>query len=491
MATKILVVDNKHDWQNKLESLLHDGGYEVEIAADEGQAMARVAQSQFDVALVDVRLHREDASDESGLSLAMTIRELDPSVKVILLTAFVPGTKQVVKAMQYRGVTNFIEKKEIKGAADLKTVIQKAQAEIGFEKASDLCQFSLLLEIGQPPVVRARGRYVNATRSSGVLELNLPRYLRRTEKAWDDPAGFRFSIKGIGEDLYRDVFLSHRQVYDAYLAAGTVGSETLSLSFEAAREFLGIPFELLYSDKIGKYLSLLHPMSRFVNYAVPQSRALSPQVLSQLKGKLRVLVITSDTRPPIVLIDQIGEEIEALLQVYDFVDAKLIPTDQATYARVRDELRQCPYHIVHYVGHGLFEKHSPEQSSLFFWEGQNRSGNVVPLSGAELSFLLKNSDVRLFHLSCCEGTRTGTTIDLLDDDYLGIADGIIQAGIPSVLGFRWPVSVGGAWKLALDFYRSFLRYGSPEHALLDARRELAMSDLNNPDWASPVLVVQS
>jgi CHAT domain-containing protein len=79
----------------------------------------------------------------------------------------------------------------------------------------------------------------------------------------------------------------------------------------------------------------------------------------------------------------------------------------------------------------------------------------------------------------------------LDDDYLGIADGIIQAGIPSVLGFRWPVSVGGAWKLALDFYRSFLRYGSPEHALLDARRELAMSDLNNPDWASPVLVVQS
>jgi CHAT domain-containing protein len=177
--------------------------------------------------------------------------------------------------------------------------------------------------------------------------------------------------------------------------------------------------------------------------------------------------------------------------MHDSVEVRLITTDEATYFTIREKLRQCPYHIVHYIGHGLFEENSPEQSSLFFWEGPNRSGAVLPLTGAELSLLLQNSDVRLFYLSCCEGTRTGTMVDLLDDDYLGIADGIIQAGVPSALGFRWPVFAGGARKLALDFYKSFLKYGSPERALLDARRELAMHTRDSADWASPILIVQS
>jgi CheY-like chemotaxis protein len=487
---RALVVDNSPDWQKKLEDLLRKLGYEVEVAASEREVMVRLTQTQFQLALVDVRLHGDVVEDESGLSLAMAIRALDPQVKVILLTAFGPATTLVLRAMRYQGVVNFIAKHEIRSASDLQSMIQTALAEPGFEETSDLCQFSLSLEIGQPLVVRTRGRYASSARTSGTLELNLPRYLRRTETARTDPAGFRFSIKGIGQDLYRSIFSSHRKVHNTYVVA-SAQSEVLCLSFEASREFLGVPLELLYSYEAANYLSLLHPMSRFVNGAVPQNRALSPGVLSQLKRRLRVLVIASDTKPPISLIDQIGEEIESLLEAHDSVEVKLIPTNRATYAAVRQELRQCPYHIIHYVGHGLFEENSPEQSSLFFWEGQNRSRSVLPLTGAELSLLLQGSNVRLFQLSCCEGTRTGTTIDLLDDDYLGVADGIIQAGVPSVLGFRWPVSADGAQKLALDFYESFLKYGSPERALLDARRELAISARDAPDWASPILIVQS
>ena len=488
--TKVLIVDNTPDWQHKLKDLLQEIGYEVEVTADEGEAMARLIQTQFQVALVDVRLHGETKVDESGLSLAMAIRTLDPRVKVVLVSASVPATVEVVRAMQYQGVVNFIEKCQIESSADLKTIIEAALTESGFEEASGVCQFSLSLEIGQPLVVRTRGKYVSASRTSGVLELKLPRYLRRTEMARTNPAGFRFSIKGIGQDLYRDIFLSHRKVHNTYLAA-RARSEALHLSFEGSRELLGVPLELLCSDDATKYLSLVHPMSRFVNGAIPRSRALSPEVLSQLKGRLRVLVISSDTNPPIALIDQIGEELRSLLETYNSVEVKLMSTDKATYTAVRRELRQCPYHIVHYVGHGLFEENSPEQSSLFFWQGPNRSGNILALTGAELSLLLQNSDVRLFQLSCCEGTRTGTSIDLLDDDYLGVGGSIIQAGVPSVLGFRWPVTAGGARKLALDFYNSFLKHGSPERALLDARRELAMLTLDTPDWASPMLITQS
>jgi len=48
-----------------------------------------------------------------------------------------------------------------------------------------------------------------------------------------------------------------------------------------------------------------------------------------------------------------------------------------------------------------------------------------------------------------------------------------------------------AKEMALAFYRSMLQHGSPELALLDARRELAMRNKDDLTWASPILIVQS
>ncbi len=114
---------------------------------------------------------------------------------------------------------------------------------------------------------------------------------------------------------------------------------------------------------------------------------------------------------------------------------------------------------------------------------------MKPLKASELKLLLQASEVGLLHLTCCEGTREGEAAHLLDDDFLGITDAAIQAGVPSVLGFRWPVSVDGARKLSIEFYRSLLKQGSPELALLESRRELAV-DRDDLTWASPILVVQ-
>ncbi len=112
------------------------------------------------------------------------------------------------------------------------------------------------------------------------------------------------------------------------------------------------------------------------------------------------------------------------------------------------------------------------------------------MTGNELRWLLEGSDTRLFHLTRCEGTRTGGLADLLNDNYLGIADGIILSRAPSVLGYRWSVPAASAKEMTLAFYRSILQHGSPELALLDARRELAMHNKDDLTWASPALIVQ-
>ena len=74
---------------------------------------------------------------------------------------------------------------------------------------------------------------------------------------------------------------------------------------------------------------------------------------------------------------------------------------------------------------------------------------------------------------------------------MGITDAVVQAGIPSTLGFRWSVTDEGAKKLAVAFYESLLKQGNPEIALWKARGEVAKT-LGRDDytWLSPVLIHQ-
>jgi CHAT domain-containing protein len=338
--------------------------------------------------------------------------------------------------------------------------------------------------------VRSRGTHVYAVRTAGVLQLSVLGYNRRAQEARIalDP---RFNVKVIGGDLYRDIFANFPEVHDTFRDA-RAGSRPLCLSFEGGRDFIGVPFEFIFLGRPAEYLVLEHPVSRFINNIDPKRKALSPQTFAQLRGELRMLIVASNTEPSIPGVDQEVQQLADFLhrQGYMNVQVDLIPTEEATITRIRKELRSCQAHIFHYAGHGSYNELSPEESTLFFWSEGNRRGTVEIMSAAELKDLLQDTEVRLAYFSCCYGATTGSQPKLLDDDFLGIADAVIQSGVPSTLGFRWPVSDAGATKLALAFYGSLLRQGSPEIALWEARRELAGLNRNDPTWLSPILIHQ-
>jgi CHAT domain-containing protein len=62
--------------------------------------------------------------------------------------------------------------------------------------------------------------------------------------------------------------------------------------------------------------------------------------------------------------------------------------------------------------------------------------------------------------------------------------------VPSVIGFRWPVSDTGAYHLAMAFYEALLQTGRPDHALCTARSTVYRRLHDDPAWLSPVLVMQ-
>lgn len=495
---RVLVVDDLEDWRKTLSGLLAEEGYDVRSAASKAEALDVLSAESCNVAILDVRLDETDEDNREGLVLMHEIREKHPAVAVIILTGYadVDMVREALEPRDGEGspAFGFLEKTKMDQLAEYVKRASRKQLLPTFEPSQE-CTITISLEPGQRLLVRGRGGIRFTYTSTNLLNLDPARSARWGDKWLRTSPDRRFLIKQAGRELYRLLFEQHSEVLNGYhRALGRVTENRyLHLVLETTRELAGLPLEFLFSETAGDYLTLLHPMVRQIQKVVTRRKPISAEFIRHLVSsgeKLHVLLLVSNTKPRIDLIDEIGEQVADLLSPVSWLDVTHIKTPEATYDKVRETLQACKHHIVHYVGHGTFHKDSPEQSELSFWAGRNRSGSVKPMTGNELRYLLDSSDTRLFHLTCCAGTQAGNAADLLDDDYLGIADSIIQSGVPSVLGYRWPVPAMSAKNMALAFYRSMLRHGSPELALLDARRESAVSSKDDLTWASPMLIVQ-
>lgn len=492
MPQRILVVDDSPDACTTMRTVLTAAGHTVRLASNEAEALNAIVEDPFDLAVVDVRLHGDNVEDESGLSLAMAIRHLNKVVRIILATGYPVQSQQVVRAIRLYGAIDFVEKNANIGDAVL-TAIHKAEQELKgpcFESSIDATKLYLSLTPGQPLVVRSHGHYVNAVRTWSVLRADAERYARWIELARKDVSAMRFQVAEIGTRLWNDVIAAHSEATAVFIEA-RARSHTLSLVFESPRELVRLPLEFLRSDSPAEYLVLQHPLSRLLYNAVPRNEALSPTRLASLK-KLNILLIASNTTPSIPGVDVEIRSLADFWQSQNAIPAEVtvLPTEEASYARIQEELKKSRYHIVHYSGHGSFNLGSPEESALYFWAGANKEAPIKKMMAVELKMHLEQAQPLFVYFSSCYGAATGGPASLLDDDFLGLADAVAQAGVPSVLAFRWPVSDRRAPDLALSFYQALLKYGSPDIALWSARCELAAADRNEPTWLSPVLVHQ-
>ena len=99
----ILIIDDEAAIRESLETLLAIEGYSVETARSAEEGLAMLAASPRDLLLLDFAL-----PDRNGLEVLDELRQRDPGLPVIMITAY--GTvENAVKAIQ-AGATNFIQK---------------------------------------------------------------------------------------------------------------------------------------------------------------------------------------------------------------------------------------------------------------------------------------------------------------------------------------------------------------------------------------------
>jgi DNA-binding NtrC family response regulator len=102
-AGKVLIIDDEAAIRESLQILLEDEGYEVVNAQDGEEGLSLLDAQAVDLVLLDFQL-----PDRNGLEILKDIRERDPEMAVIMITAY--GTPENAVAAIHGGAANFIAK---------------------------------------------------------------------------------------------------------------------------------------------------------------------------------------------------------------------------------------------------------------------------------------------------------------------------------------------------------------------------------------------
>ncbi|HKG33807.1 MAG TPA: sigma 54-interacting transcriptional regulator, partial [Gemmatimonadales bacterium] len=111
----VLIVDDERTLARAVKAFLGEAGYEAEVAGDGERALALVQTLRPDVVFTDVRL-----PGMSGIDLLRRIREFDPAIPVIIMTAYgtIEGAVEAVKLGAFDYMKKPVDLEELKLLAD-------------------------------------------------------------------------------------------------------------------------------------------------------------------------------------------------------------------------------------------------------------------------------------------------------------------------------------------------------------------------------------
>jgi DNA-binding NtrC family response regulator len=89
--TRVLVVDDEEVARESLKAWLEDSGYATDVAADAKLALTMLEAQRYAIALIDVRMKGMD-----GIELTRRIRSIDPTIDVIVITAYASAETAVL-----------------------------------------------------------------------------------------------------------------------------------------------------------------------------------------------------------------------------------------------------------------------------------------------------------------------------------------------------------------------------------------------------------
>lgn len=235
------------------------------------------------------------------------------------------------------------------------------------------------------------------------------------------------------------------------------GEHTLTIDTTEPR-ILRLPWELLRDE--GGYLFSERISVRRRMHKV------RPQDVQPFDLPVRILMVTC--RPdgagfidPRSIATPLLESLDALPEQFE-VEFLRPPTLKALDERLRDA-SQPRVHIVHFDGHGVYDK-SVGLGFLLF-EDENHQKHQV--DAEQLGTLLNRSGIPLMVLNACQSAQPDDR-----NPFASVASRLIESGVGGVVAMNYSVLVETAKRFTREFYGALARGQSANAAMDTARRNL-------------------
>jgi hypothetical protein len=284
------------------------------------------------------------------------------------------------------------------------------------------------------------------------------------------------AAKQFGGKLFATVFVGEvARCWQTSLEKAAGSGLRIRLRLSDAPELADLPWEFLYDRTFDNFLnhSVETPLVRYLDLPSP------PRPLA-VEPPLNILVVISlpkDWEP--LEADREWENMQReLAPLVERGAIMLERAEQATLGALQRKLRDKSYHILHFVGHGEYVE-AMQENVLLLEDAQGQSRRVD--GNALGTLLLGHRSMRLVILNACEGARANRS-----DPFGGVAQKLIQMGIPAVVAMQFAISDVAALKLSSEFYSALADNYPIDAALAEARRAIFLDD-NAVEWATPVL----
>ncbi len=284
------------------------------------------------------------------------------------------------------------------------------------------------------------------------------------------------SLRQFGTLLFEALFTPRvRRLYD--LARSEQRGRPLNVVFTCTIPWVASkPWEFCFDPSRQKFLATeeIH-FVRNVLTGVPAQR------LKARRDKLRLLVVEAQPAGTLELALE-EEERQIRFRFQPLIDAGLVEINvltQATTQRLHERivsrnLEGRPYDVVHFIGHGEFDRADSRGRLLF----QDQAVDTQTLRE-----LLCNRGLQLVFLNACDTAR-----DARKTLNRGVAAALVEGGLPAVVANQYKVLDPSAVTFAQHFYGSLAHGATLGEAAREARIAVNYSiDGEIIDWAVPVL----
>ncbi len=258
----------------------------------------------------------------------------------------------------------------------------------------------------------------------------------------------------------------------------------IKLRLNESPALLGLPWEYLYHRRRNLFLSQSTSSSLvyFLELPIP-----APSLAVTLPLRMLVVIANPVDLPPL---DVEREWTNVQQALRDLIQRGLLIVDRlpvATKAALQSALRRQEYHVLHFIGHGLFDE-ALQRGSLLFTQASEppELGMADPMLADDLAQLLHNErTLNLVLLNACESSQTGS-----NNPFGGVAQALVQQGVPAVVAMRAPISDEAAITFSHEFYAALADGYAVDGALTEARVAIA-TRLGNGEWGVPQLLMHA